>query len=130
MVASNRDTRTLASTFSEYLAGNENTFVIIYDRLSILIDLLHDLETKQDEYKLLSIEASKSPVEFINRTEIVDDFDENTGWYKHNWIIHIHGEQSRTVEAFNSFFYYQLVGNVIKVDNFPALLEHRDIGLL
>ncbi len=60
---------------------NKSTFLIIYDDYNILSDFLDEEISSQTGFKLLSIQATQKPVEFLERIKIVEDFNEDIGWY-------------------------------------------------
>ena len=68
---------------------NPFPFLIIYDINNILSDFFEQEIQTQTEFKLLSIQASQKPTEFLDRIRIVENFSEKKGWYEHFWIIHI-----------------------------------------
>ncbi len=110
---------------------NDKPFVIIFDKQDVLVDFLSNSQQQvPEDFKLLSIIASQSPSEFIDREVIVADFDEEVGWYRHKWIIHVHGEHTGEIVQAKSFFYYQLLGEVFILDDFMDLLMHPSFNLI
>ncbi len=113
-----------------FFEENKFPFLIIYDVNNILSDFLEQEILNQTKFKLLSIQATQKPVEFLERIKIVEDFNENTGWYEHFWIIHVFGEYSREIESFGSFHYYEKIGKVIIIEDFYDFLMISDLNLV
>lgn len=109
---------------------NQFPFLIIYDVNNILSDFLEQEISKQTGFKLLSIQATQKPVEFLDRIKIVEDFNEDMGWYEHSWIIHVFGEYSREIESFGSFHYYGKIGKVIIIEDFYDFLMIPELNLV
>ena len=109
---------------------NKSTFLIIYDDYNILSDFLDEEISNQTGFKLLSIQATQKPVEFLERIKIVEDFNEDMGWYKNFWIIHVFGEYSREIESFGSFHYYGKIGKVIIIEDFCDFLMKPELNLV
>ena len=108
----------------------KSPFLIIYDVNDILSDFLEQEILNQTKFKLLSIRATQKPVEFLDRIKIVEDFNENIGWYEHSWIIHVFGEYSREIESFGSFHYYGKIGKVIIIEDFYDFLMIPELNLV
>jgi hypothetical protein len=109
---------------------NKSTFLIIYDDYNILSDFLNEEISNQTGFKLLSIQATQKPVEFLERIKIVEDFNEDIGWYENSWIIHVFGEYSREIESFGSFHYYGKIGKVIIIEDFCDFLMKPELNLV
>ena len=109
---------------------NKSTFLIIYDDYNILSDFLDEEISSQTGFKLLSIQATQKPVEFLERIKIVEDFNEDIGWYEHIWIIHVYGEYSREIESFGSFHYYGKIGKVVFIKDFCDFLMKPELNLV
>ncbi len=109
---------------------NQFPFLIIYDVNNILSDFLKQEVTSQTDFKFLSIQATQNPVEFLDRIKIVEDFDENMGWYGHSWIIHVFGNLSREIESFGSFHYYEKIGKVVVIEDFYDFLMIPELNLV
>ncbi len=71
-------------------------------------DFLEQEISNQTGFKLLSIQATQKPVEFLDRIKIVEDFNENMGWYEHSWIIHVYSEDVNKIE-----YPFSLINKVI-----------------
>ncbi|KKM02501.1 hypothetical protein LCGC14_1783810, partial [marine sediment metagenome] len=113
-----------------FFDNNKSPFLIIYDVNNILSDFLEQEISNQAEFKFLSIQATQKPVEFLDRIKIVEDFNENMGWYDHSWIIHVFGEYSREIESFGSFHYYEKIGKVIIIEDFYDFLMISELNLV
>ena len=123
MVNKYYDSRTLRDLLcNSIFEDNKSTFLIIYDDYNILSDFLDEEISNQTGFKLLSIQATQKPVEFLERIKIVEDFNEDMGWYENSWIIHVFGEYSREIESFGSFHYYGKIGKVIFIEDFCNFL--------
>jgi len=109
---------------------NEHPFVVIYDNKRILCDFFKQEISKHTDFKLLSIQATQNPIEFLERIKIVDDFNENQGWYQHHWIIHVFGDNARDIESFGSFHYYEKIGRVFVLEGFYDLLMLPELNLV
>ena len=113
-----------------FFDDNKSPFLTIYDVNNILSDFLEQEISNQTEFKFLSIKATQKPVEFLDRIKIVEDFNENMGWYDHSWIIHVFGEYSREIESFGSFHYYEKIGKVIVIEDFYDFLMISELNLM
>jgi hypothetical protein len=117
---------------STFFLDNNRPFTIIYDSLDMLEDFFTTTMQAQlvNEFRFLSIQASPSPAEFLERQVIADDFDDEIGWYRHRWIIHVHGEHADDVSRARSFYYYELLGEAFVLGDFIDLLMHPAIKLV
>ena len=113
-----------------FFDDKQTPFLIIYDVNNILSDFLEQEISSHIEFKFLSIRATQKPIEFLDRIRIVEDFNENLGWYNHSWIIHIFGEYSREIESFGSFHYYEKIGKVIIIEDFYDFLMIPELNLV
>lgn len=107
------------------------SFQIIYDKNCIMKNYLSNLnEEFQELYKVIMIESSKSPTEFTDRVNIIKNFDKNSGWYRNKWIIYIYGAYSNKVKEFETFNYYERIGDSIEFSDISDLFLQKKINLL
>ena len=107
---------------SSFFIDNQNDFQIIYDRLAILKAFFETEKANHENKHILIIDSTESPSEFLLRDQIASDFDNSTGWYKHIWIIYIHGQFTNNIEAFDSFLYYSRIGKHYKFESLADIL--------
>ena len=105
-----------------FFEENISPFQIFYDKNKILKKFFQNQKDNLNDYKIIIIKSSNHPREFINREEIVNDFNEKLGWYEHNWIIYVYGDFIEEIERFDSFLYYSRIGKVHKFQNFTDFL--------
>jgi len=115
---------------SVFFENNDKPFQVIYDRHELLRTFFEKQIGQHDRYKILMIEASSSPTEFISRVQIVEDFIPEKGWYEHDWIIYVHGLHADEVETFKSFLYYSWIGKTYSLNSFLDLLIYGAMGLI
>nr|MDO8112905.1 hypothetical protein [Candidatus Sigynarchaeota archaeon] len=128
-----RDRQTLGELLdAAFFLENDKPFLVIYDKYDVLLDYFNNAQQKQltGDFNILSIIATRSPAEFIDRQAIVDDFDDNAGWYRHRWIVHVHGENAGEVGKARSFYYYQMFSKSIVLEGFIDLLMNPVIDLV
>lgn len=105
---------------------NDRPFTSIYDTSNVLGDFFRVHDGRQAGFRVLSIEATPSPAELVDREQVVNDFDEGSGWYRHKWIIHVYGKHALDVERTATFYYYKLVGDGFQIANILDLLVKVD----
>ncbi len=116
---------------NKFFLENDKPFLVIFDKLEVLEDFFSNPQQQiPEDIKLITIKAALSPAEFIDRQVVVSDFDDEAGWYRHKWIIHVHGEFANDVSKAQSFYYYQLLGEVFVLDGFLDLLMHPTLNLI
>jgi hypothetical protein len=113
--------------------AKKNPFLVIFDQFQLFQDYLShmvDNRLTSDEIQILRVESHESPKEYIDRKQIVNDFDQSLGWYKHHWIIHILGENTSKIEQFRSFAYYQELGETIKIGTIDNFLQSSHLQII
>jgi len=121
---------TLASWLARVFFNNTDPFQVIYDKNAILKEFLERKRGRHQGYRILMVESTSSPREFIERWEVVKDFDEQLGWYKHNWIIYVYGEKAEDIEKFESFYYYSRLGRSFKYNTLFDLFIDSRVNLI
>nr|MDO8086803.1 hypothetical protein [Candidatus Sigynarchaeum springense] len=111
---------------SWFFDDNDRPFTIIYDISNVLGDFFREHDGKQAGFRVLSIDAAPSPAELVDREQVVNDFDEGSGWYRHKWIIHVHGKHAPDVEKTATFYYYNHIGEGFQIANILDLLVKVD----